>query len=508
MAPRHRVVLRDVAAPSQAAGRHRRRPAVALRTSLPWRPFTAPRDGARIEEYLLSTSDSPTTAGSSGSLRRSSAGLRRLILPVLALALSAAAIAAVVTQQQPTTYRSSVTMVVQTSAGASDTDVLVRTMIALVGSEVVGEALREQVNSALAADEISDKLTVERPPGSSVLTVSYEDEDRERSIAVARAIIPVFQEQVTLLEVDQAGQLAPNYAIQPWGQGTVITVGTPPPILRNAAVAGLLGMLAGAIGAVLYRQRNRLVGDRRDAEEATALPVLTTLPMSNRRPGSSPWHPTDLMDGVVGRLPEALGTTQMPRRVLVVGPDKGRQRAAFVTHLARAMGDGGSEVTIVDADLESGSLSRRLGLFRKQGLAECLREDLPPAEAVVVPDDGLAEGLPVLAAGRKLPVRSGSAAVVLSSLTATQLVIDGPSPSGHQSLGPLVRGVDAVLVLLAAGRTTVNEATTLTSLIRSLGTAPVATILLTDSPDQAVRPTAVERSLTRARRSGPAAATS
>jgi capsular polysaccharide biosynthesis protein len=393
-------------------------------------------------------------------------------------------VAAVVTQRQPTVFESSVTMVVQTSAGASDTDVLVRTMIALVGSEVVGEALKEATQAPLAADEISANLSVERPPGSSVLTVTYVDTDLERSVAIARSVTPVFQQQVRALEVDQAGQLAPNYAIQPWGSGTVITSELSQPVLRNAAIALLLGGLVAAVAGILYRQFHPVIRDRRDAEQATGLAVLSSPPLRSRGRRAATWHPGDLMEAVVRRLPQALGDDVMPRRILVVGPEKSAQRAAFVAHLARALSQDGTVTTLVDADLESGSLSRHAGLSRVRGLADCLRTGLAADEAVVVPDHGLAEGLPVLAAGHKLPVRSGSAAVVLAAFSSGQLVVDGPAPSAHQPLSPLVRSVDAVLVLVTAGSTSFADAATVTSVVRSLGTASVATVLVTDEPDQ------------------------
>lgn len=419
--------------------------------------------------------------------------MRRLALPVLALALSAAALAAVVTQRQATTFESSVTMVVQTSSGASDTDVLVRTMIALVSSEVVGEALKDATNASLTADEISANLTVERPPGSSVLTVTYADTDLRRSVDVARAVTPVFQEQVQLLEVDQAGQLAPNYAIQPWGGGTVITSELSPPVLRNAAIALLLGALVAAVAGVLYRQFHPVIRDRRDAEQATGVAVLSTPPLRSRGRRAATWHPTDLMEAVVGRLPQALGDTAMPRRILVVGPEKSGQRAAFVAHLARVLSQNGTTTTIVDADLESGSFTRHAGLQRVNGLADCTRSGLPPADAVIVPDHGIAEGLPVLPAGHKLPVRSGSPAVALAALSSRQMVVDGPAPSAHQSLSPLVRSVDAVLVLVTAETTTFADAATVTSVVRSLGTAKVATVLVTDEPEQGSRAPAAGR---------------
>jgi Mrp family chromosome partitioning ATPase len=419
--------------------------------------------------------------------------VRRLLLPVLALALSAAALAALVTQRMPTQYESSVTLVVQTSAGANDTETLVRTMIALVDSEVVGEALRERVNSPIPADELADNLAIDRPPGSSVLTVYYYDTDAKRSVATAQAIVPVFQEQVEQLAVDQAGQLAPNYAIQPWGGGTVITTEIPSPILRNAGVAALLGGLIGGVGAVLYRQRRPVIRSTAEAEEATGLPVVAApAPLrSGRR--QSRWHPTDVMDSVIGSLPAALGQRTLPRRLLIVGADNGRERSAFIAHFARALEQSGAEVLLVDADLETGRLSSHLGLHRKPGLADCLRSDLPAVETVTVPATGIAAGLSVLPAGRKLPMRSGSASVVIAGLDdeRSRLLVDAPLLSSGQSLGPLLRNADAVLVLVSAGQAGIRPTTSLANLVRSLGPVPGATVLLTDSPEAIVgaRPT-------------------
>jgi Mrp family chromosome partitioning ATPase len=419
--------------------------------------------------------------------------VRRFLLPVLALALSAAAIAALVTLRMPTQYESSVTLVVQTSAGANDTEVLVRTMIALVDSEVIGEALRERVGSSLPADDIAANLAVDRPPGSSVLTVYYYDTDAARSVAIAQQVVPVFQEQVEQLAVDQAGQLAPNYAIQPWGGGTVITTEIPSPILRNAGIAALLGALIGAVGAILYRQRRPVIRTAADAEEATGLPVVAAPgPLQSTR-RQSRWHPTDVMDSVIGSLPAALGQRTLPRRLLIVGADNGRERSAFIAHFARALEQSGAKVMLVDADLETGRLSRHLGLHRRPGLADCLRSDLPPAETVTVPAAGIAEGLSVLPAGRRLPMRSGSASVVIGSLDdeTARLLVDAPLLSSGQSLGPLLRNADAVLVLVTAGQAEVRSTTSLSNLVRALGPTPGATVLLTDNPeaDPRVRPT-------------------
>ncbi|SFK92205.1 hypothetical protein [Geodermatophilus ruber] len=395
-----------------------------------------------------------------------------------------------VTLRQPTWYESSVTLVVQTSAGANDTETLVRTMIALVDSEVVGAALSEQVDSALGAEEIAANLAVDRPPGSSVLTVYYYDTDRARSVETAQAIIPVFQEQVADLEAGQAGQLAPNYAIQPWGGGAAVTVEIPASILRNAAIAALLGAALGGVGAVLHRQRNPLVRTARDAEEATRLPVLATpRPLDGGR-GRARWHPADSVEAVLGGLPAALGRETLPRRILVVGTDTGRPRAVFVTHLARALQQQGTHPTLVDADLDAGRLTRHLELSDRPGLADALRSDGSPAEAVLQPEAGLAAGLPVLPAGRELPLRSASAAVAITRLDdeRSALVVDAPAMSADQSLGPLLRTADAVLLLVDADRATITQTTTLAGLVRSLGRAPAVTVLFTDRPGPAAEP--------------------
>ena len=69
--------------------------------------------------------------------------------------------------------------------------------------------------------------------------------------------------------------------------------------------------------------------------------------------------------------------------------------------------------------------------------------------------------------------------------------MDAPQLSSGQSLGPLLRNADAVLVLVTAGQAEVRSTTSLSNLVRALGPTPGATVLLTDNPeaDPAVRPT-------------------
>lgn len=400
---------------------------------------------------------------------------------MLALGLSAAAIAAVVTLQQPTVSHSAVTLVVQTSGGASDTETLVRTMTALVDSDVLGEALRKKVSSQLTAREITANLNVERPPGSSVLTITYTDTDAARGVETAQSIIPVFQDQVTRLEANQAGQLAPNYAIQPWGGGAVITSEDTAPVLRNALIAALLGLVIGAIGAVVYAQRHGLVVDVDGAQEATGLPVVTLPgPVGSDR-SRSQMHPADVMAALAGTLPAALGTREVPRRVLLVAPESGRRQPAFAVQFARSLAQLEMPVVLVDADLELGRLTRYVGLSQSAGLADCLRSDLPPEQALVTAEEGPAAGLTVLPVGRELPMRSGTAAHVLSRLdTETRIVVHAPELSRHQSLAPLLRSVDAVLVLITLGNTNVTDASQLASLVASLADIPAATVVLSD----------------------------
>lgn len=402
---------------------------------------------------------------------------------MLAVALTSAAVAALFTQQQPTRYESTVTLVVQTSAGANDTETLIRTMMALVDSEIVGEELRERTTSPLPVDTITDNIGVERPPGSSVMTITYTDTDPDRSVATAQEILPVFQEQVELLGAEQAGRLAPNYAIQPWGGGAVITADVPAPVLRNAAIAALLGALVGTVGAVLYRQWNPQIRTAGDAEEATGLPVVTaSLALASIRPGRSHWNPNDVMDAVLNRLPEALGERVLPRRILVVSTESGRTRAAFITHLARSLQRREGPVTVVDADLEHGALSRELGLKQNKGLADVLRGREPASGAVTIPATGMAAGLSVLPAGTDLPFRTGSSAAEVTGLDGdVRIIVNSPGLSAHQPLGSLVREVDAVLVLLAAGSADMSETASLSALVRALGTTPAAVVLLAPS---------------------------
>lgn len=145
----------------------------------------------------------------------------------------------------------------------------------------------------------------------------------------------------------------------------------------------------------------------------------------------------------------------------------------------------------MDADLERGTLSKQLGLGRTVGLSDQLRNDDGTTAAVVVPEKGIAEGLAVLPAGTKLPVRSVSPAMAVNGLDQqTRLIVDSPGLSAHQPLGALVRAVDAVVVLLVAGSADLAETSSLSALTRSLGSAPAAVVLLTDDVTE---PRAAER---------------
>jgi Mrp family chromosome partitioning ATPase len=168
-----------------------------------------------------------------------------------------------------------------------------------------------------------------------------------------------------------------------------------------------------------------------------------------------------------------------------VSPDPGGRHTPFVVQFARSLGQLDGRVVLVDADLEDGRLTRYLGLTAEQGLADCLRSDLSPIDALVSPDDGPAAGLSVLPVGRQLPMRSGSAAHVLSRLGgSTRVLVEAPALSQHQSLSPLLHSVDAVLVLVTLGRTNVTDASRITSLLSSLSDLPAATVVLSDRAEQ------------------------
>lgn len=137
-------------------------------------------------------------------------------------------------------------------------------------------------------------------------------------------------------------------------------------------------------------------------------------------------------------------------------PRDGKSTVALNLAVSLA-GANGARVLLVEADLRNPSVSQRLGLAPRPGLAECLEQDLDPMRCIVRVEP---LGLYVLQAGqaKRNPTEllaSDALGRMLEALTPhfTWVVADAPPVAPLADAVLLSRSFDAALVVVRAGQT-------------------------------------------------------
>lgn len=401
---------------------------------------------------------------------------------VLAVAVAGAA-AGYLTARLSPTYRSSVDFVVTNTGSATENETTVRTLQALVTSQVVAEDLRSRTGVGLSASAVSQRISVERPPGSGVFSVTVSDASLARSRMLAAAIVPVFQARVQALRgASQGGDTPSSYIVQPWGDGTVTTERVPPPVTRNTAIGVVLGLLLAAVWAAYRLQRRPAVLGAVGAYDAFGSPVLATLPPLDKAGMSA----TDAVDLVLGNA-LTVGWPRPTRCPMLVSLDKGGDYLRLVRALAGRFASMGADVVLIDADVTGKALTRAFGRTGEPGLLETL--DAQRVDDVLVdlvdadeedPDAGRVAFLPAGTADGRAGDALHGMPDVLAELTErfSVAIVDAPAVPGPLPVAGLLRFADAILVAAVHGVTPRRDAVQTADALRALTGAPVAVVLL------------------------------
>lgn len=411
--------------------------------------------------------------GQSSVLAQSALAVRRHLPSLLVLAFLTAALTGGLTRLQPNTYVSTVSLVVQTTSGASDTETLIRTMQALVSSEIIGADLARATGADLSADEVVDRISVRRPPGAGVFTVAVSDTDAERSRQLARSLVPAFEDRVDELSQPEPGELAVNYSVRPWASGLVNTTVSEPPVARNAVLGFGLGALLAMLLLALRARRHPVLLTPQHAAEAYELPLLGAVPSLS---ASGP-NATDVLDVVLPSAAE-LGWPTPPRRLLVLVADSVPDPAAVLLAVASSLQSHGP-VALVDAHDRPGSVSDRMRLRGAPGLAQALAGETS-ARAALVDAQGRTR-VRVLGVGddpREVAGDGRGVADLVRDLSRDQHVVLAAAAGGLHPWARVLEAVDAVLVVATLRRTKVEEAGATRDALLAARSLPAAVLVL------------------------------
>jgi succinoglycan biosynthesis transport protein ExoP len=453
---------------------------------------------------------------------------------VLTTCLAAALIAFALTARNPAIYTASALLkfsdtdiedqIAGTSFTSRDTDEAGATNVVLVSRRPVAVEASKRLGGALNPDDLLDRLTITREELTTIVRISADDDDPRRAAKIANVYAETYKDldradlQRRLKEAEavvtrQLGALTNAQRNGPQGQALadrqtqlrllnetqtgrveVVQAATPPgdpssaSPLRNALLAGLLGLVLGLALVALREQGDRRVRTETDLERAYGAPILASVPRSRAlRAGHQFLGDLPAGDAEVFRLLQAQlrYATDHDRleAVVVTSATNSEGKTTTAWGLAAAAAATGSKVLLLEADMRRPTIAERYGLEGEEGLIDVLEGQLELEQAVQEVEVASGRNLHVVVAG---PSSVNPADLAQSPRVeglmraATQayelVVIDTPPLSVVSDAIPFAKLADGVIVVSQSARVTPKQISRLRDQLRSLDTRLIGVV--------------------------------
>lgn len=432
--------------------------------------------------------------------------------------------AAVVTAFQNKAYQSSATILISISGETDVTEVYwggqaaqdrLSSYAEIAGGRAVAERAVSQFQLPVSAEALVRQTQVRYTPKSMLFTITVTDTDPKRAALFAGAMANSFAALVATLDVNPRRQGADppqTPTSKPMARATVVKQPeisarpSRPVPMRNMAMGLIAGVLLGIAVALTREASDHTVRERGKLEQLSGLPALAELPGKR---GSAPHFGTDVVSddavrGLRARLLRAMGPEA--RRVLVAAPFAGEGTTTTALNLSLAFAELGERVLLVEGDTRRPVIAGLLKVQSGEGLANALANPDIAAEAVKPTPISKLFILASRFAGREtFPCSAYLPEVidtVLKDLSShfDRMVVDGPPVLATADTVLLAGAVQATVLVVRAGRTTVDEVNDALTALRSAGAEVVGTVL-TDA--RVPRHTRAAARTYRARVSGP-----
>ncbi len=269
------------------------------------------------------------------------------------------------------------------------------------------------------------------------------------------------------------------------------TKATSPRPVRNAAFAFVAALFIAVLVALGRERIAPRVGERRDLERLSGVPIVTEIPAAGRGAdgAAAEREAFDTLAAVV----EAQLPRQRQKVLLVTSPLADKGKARVTAGLSRALAQSGETALVVDADLRRPSLEQLFGMERAPGLAEILAAarhgDTETAAGMIVEPPASASSrrtgiLAVLGAGEAASpslVSPDALAVLFDELREsafTFVVIHAPPLLEPEGCRAWARHADALLVVSQLEKMSPNELVELREQLDQVDTTVLGHVVL------------------------------
>lgn len=328
-------------------------------------------------------------------------------------------------------------------------------------SPLVLDPVIDRVGLPVTASKLASNVVATPPADTVILEISVTDTDPQRAANIANAI----GDQLAIV----AGGLSPA---RPDGtesvKATLLAAASPPAspsspnVLRNLAVAGVLGLVVG-VGVALIRQAtDTKIRSEQDVQALTDATILGAVAFDE----TVAVNPIVMRSGRFTQQSEALRRIRTNLQFVNIGnkhptilisssiPGEGKSTTAL--NLAVALSDAGVRTILIDADLRRPSIARYMGLEGQVGLTTVLIGKAEVVDVVQPWENGM---LDILPAGQIPPNPSellGSSAMreLLTELAEVydMVLIDSPPLLPVTDAAVLSRFASGTLVVVGADR--------------------------------------------------------
>jgi capsular exopolysaccharide synthesis family protein len=402
--------------------------------------------------------------------------------------------AATVTMLQTKGYEAS-TSILMSFAGSTDvsdvnqateaSQLRMSSYAEIAGSRALAQRAIDQLHAPISADQLVGGTKVTYTPESLLLRLTVKSTNPQAAAALAGAMA----DQFTALVQQMDPPPPPGPIPAPTAQATVVeapTVPTEPfrPVPAQNLAQGLLaGVLLGIALALIRHATDRTVRTRETLDRVSGVPMLAALPRYRRAAESG--HRADrsleFEEAVRGLRTRLLALAGPERRsVLMTGPvlDEGATTTAL--NLALSFTEIGEKAVLVEGDPRRPVIAGSVSVESDAGLADVLAERRTLDDAVHAT---FRADLWVLASSTAISPEWHFGTAVLARTVEKlcarfdRVVIEGAPALATADASMLAASVDATVLVVRAGKTTVDDVVAAIETLRAAGGNVVGTVL-------------------------------
>jgi capsular exopolysaccharide synthesis family protein len=253
----------------------------------------------------------------------------------------------------------------------------VKSYASLLTGDRLARAIAARPSLQMTPSEVRERVSAHAIPETVLLEATVTDASTDRSMLVAGELAVQFKALVESLETPP-GQQTSSVKVEVVAGPQLDEVPVSPRPVRNLAVAALLGLLAGAAGAVLREVLDTTVKNSETLQALASAPVLAAVPFdADAKDG-----PLMVADGGHSARAEALrqlrtnlqyvDADRPVKTVVVTSAVPGEGKSSTTCSLAMLFAEAGQRVLIIDADLRRPRIADYLGLEGGVGLTTVL----------------------------------------------------------------------------------------------------------------------------------------